>query len=204
VESFGLNGFGKRTPVFRRLAKTIIDHNIRTFQPWQGMKIRTGLMYFDVVWPDKLAISERREILANKPKWSGFPVIEDRDFNANDYSLTVRLAFGRFSALFTGDLSRKRSLALIWRREMPAALVLKAPHHGSCGDNPAELYQAIRPRLVAISVGKNKFGQPAPALLRLLAARGIRYWRTDRDGELEIISDGQKWSILRPWPKRWI
>ncbi len=203
VRYFGLNNFGKQTPAFRRLARTLNDHKIRTFQPRQGMKIRVGLMYFDVIWPDQIAIKERQVILDNKQKWQGFPVIKDSDFNANDYSLTVRLAFGRFSALLTGDLSRESSLPLIWRRQLPQALVLKVPHHGSRNDNPPELYQTVRPRLAAISVGKNNYGQPAPQLLRFLDGRGIYYWRTDRDGELELVSDGRRWSILSPRPRRW-
>ncbi len=191
VANLAINDFGKQTPVFRRLAAAINNYKIRHFQPRRGMKIRLGLMDFDVVWPDNLALQERQAFLANKPRWFGFPVIQDRDFNANDYSITLWLHFGRFTALLTGDLSRERSLPLVWRQEMPPAQVLKVPHHGSRDDNPPALYQAVRSKIALISVGPNHFGQPSPQLLTFLHRQGIAVWRTDRNGTIELISNGQ-------------
>ncbi len=42
---------------------------------------------------------------------------------------------------------------------------------------------------------RNRFGHPAPQTLRLLEMHGVPVWRTDRDGTMELVSDGQSWTV---------
>ena len=49
----------------------------------------------------------------------------------------------------------------------------------------------MEPRLAVIPVGpRNPFGHPAPAVLARLGAAGATVYRTDRDGAVDIRSDG--------------
>jgi competence protein ComEC len=53
----------------------------------------------------------------------------------------------------------------------------------------------ISPRLAVISVGKNNYGHPAPEILSMLSARSILTRRTDAAGDVEVVTDGQGWSV---------
>jgi competence protein ComEC len=49
--------------------------------------------------------------------------------------------------------------------------------------------------LAIISVGKNSFGHPTKEVLNKLINLSIKSMRTDEEGEIEIISDGEKWGV---------
>jgi competence protein ComEC len=57
------------------------------------------------------------------------------------------------------------------------------------------ILDTIHPKLAVISVGKNKYGHPAPKTLTLLQNMKILYMRTDQKGDVEIVSDGKTWWV---------
>jgi competence protein ComEC len=74
--------------------------------------------------------------------------------------------------------------------------VLKVAHHGSAKQDP-DLVQGLGARVGLISVGRhNDYGHPAPALLGLLRASGIRAYRTDRDGVIAVVVRQGRISIV--------
>ncbi|MGY2007796.1 ComEC/Rec2 family competence protein [Nocardia gipuzkoensis] len=110
--------------------------------------------------------------------------------NANDRSIvvTARTPAGRI--LLTGDIEADGQRALM-RAGIPIqADVLKLPHHGS-RTTTREFLDAVRPRLVLVSVGVgNTFGHPHPAVLADLSALGATVARTDRRGDITVIGGG--------------
>jgi len=53
-----------------------------------------------------------------------------------------------------------------------------------------------RPAVTAISVGRNNgYGHPAPVVLERLTALGGRVQRTDEQGTIEFITDGQQYWV---------
>ena len=67
--------------------------------------------------------------------------------------------------------------------------VLKVAHHGSARQDP-DLVRATGARLAVISVGvDNDYGHPAPSLMALLRDAHMRVARTDRDGDVAVVSD---------------
>jgi competence protein ComEC len=65
--------------------------------------------------------------------------------------------------------------------------VLKVGHHGSRTSSTPLLLDAVKPRIALISCGlHNTFGHPHAATLESLRTRGIRTWRTDRNGTIDI------------------
>ncbi|HUY11105.1 MAG TPA: hypothetical protein VMV73_02465, partial [Candidatus Dormibacteraeota bacterium] len=98
-----------------------------------------------------------------------------------------------FSMLFTGDASAP--MEQLWMREGfdLHVTVLKVGHHGSRFASSSAFLAVARPRIAIISVGRdNRYGQPAPAALARLRAVGARIYRTDRDGEIALTSDGTR------------
>jgi competence protein ComEC len=74
----------------------------------------------------------------------------------------------------------------------PRFTVLKVAHHGSASSTSDAWLTAARPSLAVVSAGTtNPFGHPAEAVLTRLAAAGADVWRTDRDGEVGVRTNGR-------------
>jgi competence protein ComEC len=120
------------------------------------------------------------------------------DRGPNDNSLVVRISYGARAMLFVGDAEREEEHDLVALGS--AALradVLKVGHHGSRTSSSAELLAAVRPAHAVISVGaRNRFGHPSAETLESLTRAGARVWRTDRDGAVTAITDGD-WLTVR-------
>jgi beta-lactamase superfamily II metal-dependent hydrolase len=120
---------------------------------------------------------------------------EDRQ-DENDNSIGIRVGYGTFSVLLTGDSQSKERA--FWEASCPGLIqdctVVKLAHHGSRNGTDARWLALVRPRLAVASVGRgNEFGHPHPQTLALLEARMISLLRTDRDGTVTVVSDGKEW-----------
>lgn len=111
----------------------------------------------------------------------------------NDLSIVFLLSWARFEALLTGDAGINAGYQKTFEGEVD---VLKIPHHGSRTGLDREFLERIRPQVAVISVGKNnRFGHPHEEIIKILRDKAISILRTDQDGEIEIISDGEKWWV---------
>jgi competence protein ComEC len=119
----------------------------------------------------------------------------------NENSVVVRLSYGAFDALLTGDIGWPAESVLV--RDLVPVEVLKVGHHGSAGGTRAEWLARARPQIAVISVGRdNRYGHPAPDVLARLEDAGITTFRTDRDGPVTIRSDGRYFQVVRDRPPR--
>lgn len=117
--------------------------------------------------------------------------------DVNERSLVFRVAYGSFSALFTGDIGTSREEHLLRNREEIKCTVLKVPHHGSRRSSSSEFLAAAAPREAIISVGyRNSFHLPATQTIERLKLCGSRVWRTDEHGTVTVTAekDGE-WRI---------
>jgi competence protein ComEC len=140
-----------------------------------GTHVRFDQMSIEVLYPDLLAL--------------------DGVTDPNDYSVVVRLGYGRFVALFTGDAPARVEDKLVQRygARLDADL-LKVGHHGSGTSTGSTWLNATTPEVAIISAGRgNKYGHPSPQVLERLRAAGVQIYRTDRDGtvSLRIFGDGR-------------
>ncbi len=119
------------------------------------------------------------------------------DFDINDMSLVLKLSYGDKSLLFTGDIGAEAEEKLGARAGGLDVTVLKSPHHGSrTSSSEALLAAAGRPAAAVISVGRaNIFGFPAQVVLDRYGAAGMEVYRTDLDGAVEVVTDGEGLSI---------
>lgn len=109
-------------------------------------------------------------------------------------SLILLLSYGSFHVLFTGD-SQVESLAeAISGRQSPVA-VLQVPHHGSKTGLDRSVVDRIDPKLAVISVGKNRYGHPAEEVMTMLKEKNIKILRTDQNGSIKFISDGERYWV---------
>lgn len=149
-----------------------------------GDRLRYGDLYFDILWPEQ----KTDDLVA----W-----LDDKqsrvlgsESSLNQYSVVLKLSYGSFGALFTGDIGEKEE-ALVGINELVD--VLKVAHHGSKYSSSAEFLAVVRPKLAVISVGRNNYGHPTNEALARLTEAGAKIWRTDNQGELEIVSDGKRY-----------
>ncbi|HUP61742.1 MAG TPA: DNA internalization-related competence protein ComEC/Rec2 [Thermoanaerobaculia bacterium] len=109
----------------------------------------------------------------------------------NNASVVLRLETGTRRMLLTGDVEAEAELDLA-DRDLRAD-VLKVAHHGSRTSTADSFLERVTPRLAIISCGRrNLFGHPHGSVLDALRERGIRVWRTDRDGTIDVDVEGGK------------
>jgi len=114
----------------------------------------------------------------------------------NERSVVLRIAHGRTSFLLTGDIEREAESELAGEGLEACSGVLKVPHHGSNSSSGAAFLGCVSPRIAVITVGQgNTYGFPQDEVLQRLRAAGAVIYRTDRDGAVEITSDGWSYAI---------
>jgi beta-lactamase superfamily II metal-dependent hydrolase len=114
--------------------------------------------------------------------------------NAN--SVVLRLSYGNFSMLFTGDAETETEDLMMKSGALLRAQVLKVGHHGSRYATSARFLEAVAPEGALISCGAgNRYGHPAQQTLDRLQKAGVKVYRTDLNGEIAIIADGNKFEI---------
>lgn len=111
--------------------------------------------------------------------------------DANNISLVIRVTYGPYSFLLTGDA--ETSVEKEFVSNLPATTVLKAGHHGSKTSSSQALLEAARPEYCVISVGAgNSYGHPSPEILEKLEQLGCQIYRTDLQGDIVFrIEEGQ-------------
>ncbi len=121
------------------------------------------------------------------------------DKNLNNASLVLRATFGETVLLFMGDAERAAEQALLdaYGSEALGCDFLKVGHHGSNTASGEAFLQAASPLVAAISCGaNNEFGFPHADVMERLSAVGATVYRTDTEGTLEFIFDGEKISRM--------
>lgn len=115
---------------------------------------------------------------------------------SNNDSLVMRLTDGTETMLLTGDIENPVERALTANGAPLSADFLKVPHHGSKTSSTQGMLDAVHPRFAAISVGEdNAFGQPNPEVLERIQQEGARLYRTDRDGAITALTDGNQLTL---------
>ena len=109
----------------------------------------------------------------------------------NNGSLVLRTRAEGRTLLLTGDVEAAAERDLVASGADLGADVLKVPHHGSRTSTTPAFLGRVAPRVALVGVGRrNRFGHPAPDVLRRLAAAGARVFRTDLDGDLALTLAG--------------
>lgn len=142
-------------------------------------KIKAGRVFLSILYP--------------------FESLEGGEFkNSNDTSIISRLIFGNNSFLFTGDATKSVEKKILSKcgEKVNCLLdsdVLKVSHHGSKTSTSEEFLKEISPEIAIISCGKdNIYGHPHSETLEIFKKYDIEVLRTDINGDIKIISDGEK------------
>jgi len=181
LKQFVANGLLVDKEIFWQIRKQIDQKNIPVFVPQSGDEFKIGKLSFKILWP-----SERKGDVLGSQVFSG---------ETNDFSIVSKLSYGNFDLLLTGDLPTEEEIKI--KEEIGDIEVLKVAHHGSKFSTSLAFLEAITPELSVISVGNNNYGHPSPEVLERLKKLNIEVKRTDLDGEIVVVSDGQNWYTLK-------
>lgn len=122
----------------------------------------------EVLWPDKPNVSS----------------------SSNANSLVIMLKYKNFRCLFTSDLNNIGEKRLLENAPGLKTNILKVAHHGYFDATSKEFLNAASPQYAIISVDvKNIRGAPSEATLNLLKEKGIKIYRTDKNGNIVIAVD---------------
>jgi competence protein ComEC len=119
---------------------------------------------------------------------------EWRGGDLNNTSIVLRLDYGPHSFLLSGDaqMEAEQNMALHSPHDLKST-VLKVPHHGSDTSSTPRFLDLVRPQVAVISSGEgNKYGHPAQQTLDALGSVDAQIYRTDEDGTVEFIADGER------------
>lgn len=187
------------TEGYAALVKNISTKQLRVRYVTAGETVSVGSTTLSVLWPseNQIAIFKRHPLASQQGDALSNSVLGARaPDNLNDASIVFWLRYGSFDALLTGDADTRVESS--WKNIKLAddtVEVLKFPHHGSRTGMSEELLARLRPALAVISVGKNNYGHPNEAVLATLARLAIQVKRTDKEGDIEIVSDGRSWRV---------
>ena len=105
----------------------------------------------------------------------------------NDKSIVYKVYVNDISLLITGDISGEYERNIL--NEDIKSDVLKISHHGSKNSSYLNFLKKVNPKLSIISVGlRNDYGHPHHQTLDNLNKLNIPIKRTDKDGNIEIVS----------------
>ena len=109
----------------------------------------------------------------------------------NDNSLCVLVTNGTSRFLFTGDAETVSEDEICGTGIDLTADVMEAGHHGSDTSNSEKLLNAVNPKYVVLSCGKdNSYGLPAQDVIERIKSKGISLFRTDEQQTVIATSDG--------------
>lgn len=163
------------TKIYDSFLSVLAEDDLTPIYPEVGSTYELGDAMFTVVCPDHYDHSDE-----------------------NDNSVGIKLSYGQTDFLVCGDASEESEENMVESGINLQSDVYLASHHGSSGASTTEFLQQVQPKAVVISAGyDNSYGHPSKAALERIAQTGADLYRTDLQGELKAISDGENitWNV---------
>ena len=114
--------------------------------------------------------------------------------NENVSSIVVEMTYGAQKYLFMGDAEDENEEARKWND----VDVLKVGHHGSNTSSSEKFLNQVLPEISIISVGEgNSYNLPKDKILKRLENIESTIYRTDIDGTIKIVSDGNSNEVIK-------
>lgn len=164
-----------------------IQSNTKTFEyllksiSKKGLKVKSAKSGLTLDWDEQVQVNMLAPVNTSDDK--------------NNMSAVVKLTFGSTSFLLTGDAERESEQDMISSGVDLRADVMLVGHHGSKSSTTAAFLKKVNPKYAVIQVGENSYGHPKQTILDRLSKAGVKVYRNDLQGTVEIDSDGQKYSI---------
>lgn len=111
-------------------------------------------------------------------------------------SIGIRVVYGNFTTLFTGDAEAETEMAILARDHNLQATILQLGHHGSSTSSSVEFLEAVDPEVAVYSASEdNSYGHPHEVVLERLSQMGIQIYGTAVNGTIIVTTDGQTYEV---------
>ena len=111
---------------------------------------------------------------------------------AGEASVVLRLSIGQYHFLLSGDIKKRDERKILRSGVELASQVLKVPRHGSLSSSTEPFIAAVKPKMAIFSVGHgSRFGLPNEEVVERFIRTDSVILRTDRDGAVQIETDGE-------------
>ena len=182
-----------------KVKNVLIGEQYEEYQNYQKLKevaTRKAIKIYTLKKGDSLKLTKNLKMEVLWPKKE--EMISENSINNN--SLVLKITFGNFSILFTGDIEKIAEEKILkeyeGKQKLLQSTILKVAHHGSKTSSIKEFIQKVNPKCALIGVGKdNKFGHPSNITLETLKELNTKIYRTDQCGEISIKVTKQNYYI---------
>ena len=170
IDNYYMSNKLSTTKTFMDVLDALDGRNLKYMVPNKGDTLKLGDANIKVIYPG------------------------DDKSNINDSSIVLKVTYGKNSFLLTGDATSNVERKIY--NENIKSDVLKVAHHGSSYSSTDVFLDKVKPYYAVISVGKNNiYNHPSNKTLEKLNKRNIKAYRTDLDGTIVFISDGDNLSV---------
>lgn len=195
VQVFTANSLNADAPQYRLLEDLVGREGGKVLNPTAGMVFRSNLIQLDILHPSKSWLSENSDRSRDVTNGQVLGVSTSL-LDPNEFSIISTLHYKNFDALFTGDTQEDIEHLLVQDGIVSDIEYLKVPHHGSKNGLTKEFLDAVTPEIAVISDGKNNtYGHPHKEILDMLETAQVKILRTDQVGDVEVVSDGERYWI---------
>lgn len=168
-----MNGDTSNSQVFANALAAIEKYEIDYYEPTYGEQFDIGNLVIDIVHPVDLSLG------------------------TNDNSISMRVAYGDISFLFTGDAEKAGEEQMLSSGANLKANILHLGHHGSNTSSTGNFLEAVQAKTAIYSAGiGNSYGHPDPEIIERVQKRNMDVYGTDIEGTIVIETDGQTYRII--------
>lgn len=161
---------------YRDYFRALEDYGLKETRLRAGDRFLLGSVQFQVLWP--------------LPDAPDSPDYDGDDYAGNIFSLLLKMTWGHFTALLTGDTDAVSQDYLL--RSCPDTVknisLLKMMHHGSSFSTPREAFIALTAPLITVTMAPAYW---CPVTRRYLDAYGRERYLTGKDGHIRVTTDGK-------------
>jgi competence protein ComEC len=170
---------------------------VKAFNAFKGATDQAGAQFKKAEPEQKIELGGGAilTVIAPQPPFFTREQISRNGNESNANSIVMRLDYGEFSMLLTGDAEAQTEDRLLNKEldELKDVDVLKVAHHGSKYATSENFLKRVRPKAAVISMSEfNRYGHPSQDVLNRLKAAGVtELFRTDLQGEISITTTGK-------------
>lgn len=185
----GIAGVIQSIPVGQVLDSGQLDLTSYVFQEYMSAIQEKGIPLKMVRQGETIALDPDVQIDVLNPP-STFPEGMHDESQFNNNSVSIKLTYGEFTALFPGDIlmATENRLATLYGSDLDAD-VLIAPHHGTKGGSTQKFLSLASPDIVVLSPEQ---GKPIEVAYEKFENIRARLYQTHIDGDITVTSDGSQ------------
>lgn len=176
----------------KQVVESGIPYNTSVYQEWNSSINESGVRRDRAIAGQEVDLGGGIKLEVLGPPEELFQGTSD---DVDNNGVVLRLEWGEVSFLLTADIRWDGEFELIKERPGLQSTVLKVAHHGSNSSTTEQFLAVVAPQAAVIPVGNNTFGHPGNETLERLAE--VKVYRTDENGTVEFITDGERLWVRR-------